>query len=89
MSQVAFLFRYVRYNGVGSRRATLERADETPATVADGELRKPRLARRLGTLDPETSKIIWQDEVVDAIGPGPLEAPEPSSTYRAVRAPGG
>ena len=79
MSQVAFSFRYVRYNGLGARRATLKRADETPGTVSDGELRKPRRAKRLGTLDPETSEIIWQDETVDTTGVSPLEATSPSN----------
>jgi hypothetical protein len=57
------LFRYIRYNG--PCRSTLKLDDETPAIVDDLELRTPQPATRLGSLDPETSEIVWQDEVGD------------------------
>jgi hypothetical protein len=62
------LFRYIRYSDVGLRRPALQRTDETPTTLAEVKLETPRRAKRFGTLDPETSLIIWQDEVVDATG---------------------
>lgn len=66
------MFRYIRYNALGLRRSALKRDDETTATVADVTPRTPRRATRLGTLDPETSRIIWQDAAVDATGVTPL-----------------
>ena len=54
---------YIRYNE--SRRSTLKLDDETPATVDELELRTPQPATRLGSLDPETSEIVWQDELGD------------------------
>jgi hypothetical protein len=65
------LFRYVRYNALGLRRPVPKRDDETTVS-ADVKHRTPRRAKRLGTLDPETSLIIWQDEVVDAVGVTPF-----------------
>ena len=66
------MFRYVRYNALGLRRPAPKRDDETEASAADVKARTPRRAKRLGSLDPETSLIIWQDEVVDATGVIPL-----------------
>jgi hypothetical protein len=66
------LFRYIRYNALGLRRAAPQPDDETAATAADVKRRKPPRAKRLGTLDPETSSIVWQDDVVDAAGAAPL-----------------
>jgi hypothetical protein len=40
--------------------------DETATSAADVNRQIPRRPKRLGSLDPETSLIIWQDEVVDA-----------------------
>jgi hypothetical protein len=62
------LFRYIRYSDVGLRRPALKRDDETLSTAADVKPETPRRAKRFGVLDPETSLIVWQDEVVDATG---------------------
>jgi hypothetical protein len=62
------LFRYIRYNGLGLRRAALEHDEAAPSVLADLKGRTPRHAKRIGTLDPETSLIIWQDEVVETSG---------------------
>jgi len=58
------LFRYIRYNGFRRSNAILD--DDTPAIADDVEVR-PR-ATRLGTLDPETSEIVWLDEAGDTTG---------------------
>jgi len=58
------MFRYVRYNPLATLRPALKR-DETSGSAVAVELRMPRRAIRLGTLDPETSEIIWRDEVAD------------------------
>ena len=60
------MFRYVRYNPRATLRPALKR-DETSESAVAVELRMPRRAMRLGTLDPETSEIIWRDEVADGI----------------------
>ena len=57
------MFRYIRYNGFRRPNANL---DDTPAIADDVEVR-PR-ATRLGTLDPETSEIVWLDEAGDTTG---------------------
>ena len=62
------MFRYVRYNTLGLRRPAPTQDDETATSVEDVKRRTPRRAQRLGILDPETSLIIWQDDVVDAVG---------------------
>lgn len=73
------MFRYIRYSPRGLLRPARNLDAETPEGAPDVELRKPRRAVRLGTLDPETSEIIWQDQVVDGIATNALLAPAPDN----------
>jgi hypothetical protein len=76
------VFRYIRYNALGLRRAALKLDDDTSANVANVKRRSPRRSGRLGTLDPETSLIVWQDEVVNTseVAPSPLVETSPADS---------
>jgi hypothetical protein len=72
------MFRYVRYNPLSLIRPVPKRNAETSESIDGVEARMPRRAMRLGTLDPETSKIIWRDELGEEIATA--ASPSPSAT---------
>jgi len=61
------MFRYFRYNPVTLLRPALKRDARSPESVADVEPQMLRRPIRLGTLDPETSQIVWRDEATEGV----------------------